>query len=98
MRSAKAITRSFPPSATQLKEMTRDDGLEIWTVYYNPSDFPGKYVCRRTTIVGGGKLVFDPDALVVDDIAIIRREMMMRGLHQMPRFDGDDPVVVECWL
>jgi hypothetical protein len=71
--------------------------LEIWTVCFNPSDFPGKYTCRRQTVMGGA-INADPDCLVADRLITIRRQMIRRGLTRMPRYEDDDPVIVEVWL
>jgi hypothetical protein len=78
--------------------MPQPDGLEIWTVCFNPSDFPGKYTCRRSTVMGKGETKVDPDCYVAERLITIRREMMRRGLLRMPRNEEDDPVIVECWL
>jgi hypothetical protein len=77
--------------------MPSPDGLEIWTVCFNPSDFPGKYTCRRTTVHKGASVV-DPECYVAERLITIRREMMRRGLTRLARNEEDDPVIVECWL
>lgn len=68
------------------------EGLEIWTVYDHPRDFPDEFVARlwindqRTdTLVRGRTL---------DEV----RELIPFDLTRMPRMEGDDPVIVETWF
>ena len=68
-------------------------GLEIWTVYDHPSDFPDKFVARLflndqpTTAV-----------LVADDLKTIRGQLRNKGFTRLMRAEEDDPVIVETWI
>jgi hypothetical protein len=76
-----------------------EDGLEMWTVYQSPSDYPGKFVVRRRVVRAGGMTDVDPEpSAVVDTLAAARFPLQARGLVCMPREDGDDPVIVETWF
>lgn len=71
--------------------------LFTYTIYDNPSDFPGTFVVRRFAVSAAGP---DPDpgvwALAKDlDSA---RESIPAGLVCFDRQPGDDPVIVETWL
>lgn len=66
--------------------------LPIITVYKNTKDYPNKFVAR----------IFDVDeatllVVVKDSLEEIRDIIPARFTH-MPRFDGDDPVIVETWI
>ncbi|MDW9600173.1 hypothetical protein GOA86_17605 [Sinorhizobium meliloti] len=78
------------------------NGLDIYVVCHDASDFPGKYTCRCQTIYHGGGNIggseISLEVLVADRIEPIRAEMRRRGLYRLPRFANDDPVIVECWL
>lgn len=79
--------------------MNRDDELPMWTVYKNPSDYPGKYVVRRSVAGPGGTLRHDPFPIVVaETIEEARLSLPQVGLHCIPRYAEDDPVIVEVWL
>jgi hypothetical protein len=69
-----------------------NDAVEIYTVYYNPLDYPGLYVVRRwlndkpTNDVHTAKTLEEIRAFIPQDKVYLDR---------MP---GDDPVIVETWL
>lgn len=68
--------------------------LSIWTIYDNPTDYPGKFVARRFE----GET---PTASIViaDDIETIRNIMHFEfGLVKLMRHPSDDPKIVETWL
>lgn len=78
--------------------MNERGNLMIYTVCHNPSDFPGKFTCRRTEILRG-EMKIDPDFLMVEDtIEPIRAACSRLGLFRMPRQEGDFPVIVETWF
>lgn len=73
--------------------------MHIYTVYDNPSDFPGTYVAR--------KFLFDQPLDVTyanEDLGAVRRwvmaELRKEGIMAtcMPRSQNDDPVIVESWI
>jgi hypothetical protein len=73
------------------------DGLDIWTIYRRPADYPDvPYVVRhfraRATDVVAGDVVAAVDTL---DEA---RTAIPKGLFLIPRAAADDPVIVESWL
>lgn len=66
--------------------------LPIITVYYNTSDFPGKYVGR----------LFDVDqrtsyAVIKDNLKAVH-EAIPRSFQRMERDVNDDPVILEVWI
>jgi hypothetical protein len=73
------------------------EALRIWVVYHNPADFPGKYVLRPQDVKPDGEIVRRPEVWLRDSLDELRR-CIPPGLHQMPRFESDDPVIVETWF
>lgn len=75
-----------------------DDRLYCWTVYANPSDFPGQHVARRWAVRPGSP---EPDpcavCIVRDTLAEVRAALPP-GLYRRPRASDDDPTIVETWL
>ena len=71
--------------------------LEIFTIYFNPIDFPGKYVVRRFQIERAGPIA-DAEPLIVCDTLDEARNAIPDGLYCMPRQERDDPQIVENWL
>lgn len=69
--------------------------LEMWTVYYNPTDFPGKYVAR---LFKGEK----PTGLhtISDTLEELRAKLLRHnpGLARLNRFPADEAQIVEVWL
>jgi hypothetical protein len=67
--------------------------LPMWVVYDHPSDFPNNYVARRWH---GERAT--SDLMVCPDLEVIRRQLRLRGLYKLDRWEGDDPMIVEVWL
>ncbi len=73
------------------------DALHIWTLYDNPSDYPGMFVLREWATDARGARPL-PGIFVAPKIETLRAQMEGLGLTCLPRSDGDDPCIVECWL
>lgn len=71
--------------------------LDLWTVYFNPSDYPGKYIARRSEVRGNGPTM-TADIIVTDTLRAIRQALHNRGLICLSRDPEDDAVIVEVWL
>ena len=73
-----------------------DDHLAIWTVYNNPTDYPGKFVARKFLATAP-----DPTATaeveIADTLAELRKKLPP-WLSRINRMPGDDPKIVEVWL
>lgn len=67
--------------------------LDIWTIYRNPRDHPGKYVARLFV----GETATD-QAIVVGDLELLRGMMRAMGLACLNRADDDDESIVETWF
>lgn len=68
-------------------------GLQIWTVYDHPKDYPDYFIAKK----------FDRDKPTQDYIAdtsltIIRDWLQRQGMTCIPRNDSDDPVIIETWF
>jgi hypothetical protein len=70
--------------------------LMIWTVYFNPKDFPGFFVARPT-IIRPKTSGHVPMHLMARDLATLRT-MLPGGLVRLERKPEDDPVIVEVWV
>jgi hypothetical protein len=69
--------------------------FNIYTVYWNPSDFPGKFVVRRWTVT-----TFEPEPKEIIAISPSLdevREKIPPNLHCEKRWRGDDPAILEVW-
>ena len=79
-----------------------NDRITLWNIYYNPSDFPGKYVVRRYySVLEGEKGVSQVDlhADVFDTLEQAREFLPKnQGLVNLGRNPNDDPVIVEVWV
>jgi len=73
------------------------DGLEIWTVYSKPLDYPNFFVVRRA-VVGRGVIVTDAEITGFAETLELARELVPPGKLRIPRYEGDEPQIVECWL
>ena len=72
--------------------------LDMFTIYENPSDFPGKFVVRKHAVGHGGvQLVAGSPEAVVDTLEEARA-VIPGGRVSVGREAGDDPVIVETWV
>lgn len=68
-------------------------GLEIWTVYNDPLDYPGKVVARLWINDTPTEKV-----IVADTLPVVRKRLANKGFYRLPRAAEDDPKIVETWL
>ena len=70
-----------------------------FAIYFNPSDFPGKYVLRRWAITEGSPFPV-PDKTPMGAAFSIEelRAKVPPGLVCLRRDPTDDPVIVEVWV
>lgn len=76
------------------------DTLDMFIIYRNPSDYPGKFIVRQW-IVGGGPLRAAKEPLAIADtlqLARICLHTARPGLTLLGRFDDDDPAIEEVWV
>jgi hypothetical protein len=86
-------------SGAQLSKAERDH-FKIFTVFENPSDYPGKFVIRESRITTAGALLAPMPLAICDTLEQARASIAEHhpGLIRMHRMPGDDPVIVEVWL
>lgn len=70
--------------------------MQNWVIYFNPSDFPNKYVVRLWYATRYG-LEKDNSVKLADTITEAR-SFVPENLYCLPRFENDDPAIVEVWL
>lgn len=71
-------------------------GLEIYTIYNNPSDFPGEFVARKSEVFRGGTINGEiiSKGKTLEEV----RKGIPPGLYRLERQIHDDPVIVEVWI
>lgn len=71
--------------------------LQMYVIYFNPSDYPGKFVCRKW-LINNGKPV--PMLGLVGKAHSLEeiRQTVPAGLYRMPRFPFDDIAIKEVWV
>ena len=70
--------------------------LSMWTIYNHPADYPNYFVARRWEVQAGKE---SPTTDVLLDVDLDKlRAKLPPGLYCLPRFQGDDPVIMEVWL
>jgi hypothetical protein len=74
--------------------------MQGFTIYKNPSDYPGRYVLRRWEwgLHTGGQPKPDQDPTYVGESLENARANVPEGLICVCRAPADDPVIIETWL
>jgi hypothetical protein len=67
-----------------------------WTIYDHPRDYPDAFVARRWVAIRG-TVIPTNDMFVANSLNELRA-LLPPGLVLFPRFDGDDPNIVEVWM
>lgn len=70
--------------------------LELWTIYCRPSDYPDHYVARKCAVTAAGHKITG-DMFVGDTLSEVRA-LLPPWLTRIPRYESDNPVIVEVWL
>lgn len=70
--------------------------LIVWTIYRNPSDFPGKYVVRAY-VVGSGCVTAASTHHVRNSLDSAR-STLPANLVNLGRAIHDSPAIVETWV
>lgn len=73
--------------------MSHAQAIDIWTISFNPLDFPGKYVARKHLVPGGVTNEF----YVADTINEARAHVPPH-LINFGRDPTDQAVIVESWI
>jgi hypothetical protein len=71
--------------------------LETFTVYFDPTDYPKKWIVRRFVIGKSGPIP-DAEPLIVCDLLEDVRSVIPVGLICFSRNEHDEPQIVETWL
>lgn len=75
--------------------------MSTWTVYWNPRDYPEKFVARRFVILRRSE---EPqpttEFFVADTLEAIREKLweIDPNLSCLPRWENDEAQIVEVWL
>lgn len=69
----------------------------VWVVYYDPLDFPGKFVVRQQHALPNGAVAYDFKPCVRDTLEEARA-CIPEGLFWMPRAEQDVRAIVETWF
>lgn len=75
-----------------LKYHAAPTGFEIFVIYDHPTDHPDDFVVRKWIGLDPREIV--GKASTLEDA----RKLVPAGASRMPRFAGDDRVIVETWL
>ena len=70
--------------------------MDLYVVYFNPSDFPNQHVARRQT-AGRGTVAIAADPLVVGTYEQVLAALP-DGLTRLERDPNDDPCILEIWV
>lgn len=69
--------------------------LEMFTVYWNPKDYPNKFVVRRFLMSGAHPTPTPKEVIAVTLTLREARDKIPNGLHCL---QGDDPYILEVWF
>lgn len=75
--------------------MANTDVIDMYGIYDNPKDAPGKFIVRRWE-VRAGKV--EGKERVIWDTLEEARKSVSNGRTAIPRQPSDDPCIVETWM
>lgn len=74
-----------------------EGALTMFTVFELPRDYPSHWVVRRMFVLPSGELMSDVVPRLAPDLEGAR-ELVPPGLYCQPRYERDDPHIVEVWF
>lgn len=75
----------------------KSEAVYLYTIYFNPFDFPGDYVVKKWEI-GANDMYQDLGFIKITKTLAEARQKLPKGLVNLGREVGDDPVIVESWI
>ena len=76
--------------------------MDMWVIYNHPKDYPNNFVVRLWKIENAQvtHVVISPS---IDNVKLTTtlkeaRAAVPKGKTKIPRYDDDDPVIVEVWI
>ena len=78
----------------------KEHKLQTFTIYYDPTDYPGKYVCRQFHLdkPTANHFVHDDYDMVIHWMHEQFKKLNQGYPYRMPRLDNDDPKILEVWM
>jgi hypothetical protein len=70
--------------------------MKAYTIYYNPSDYPGLYVLRAS-VVGPGRITHEKECETAETMEELLPKVP-QGMIRMPLSPNDDPVIVAYFI
>lgn len=83
-------------SSTAPRRLT--SALRQYTIYFDPSDYPGLFVTRGWTVDSTGPKPDVAPAVVTDTLEAARLAVPCSCDFRVPPHLEDDPKIVEVWL
>ena len=80
------------------KDLTDAEYLTVWTIYHNPSDYPGHWVLRGHEVFPGDEVVRPHDTCFVAATLNEVRGKIPAGSYCVGRSPEDHPTICECWF
>jgi hypothetical protein len=76
---------------------SRPSGWPMYVIYFNPLDYPSKWVVRRWWI-GEGKVEAEREAIVCTTLAQARNSLPWEASTRLNRDATDEKQIVEMWF
>jgi hypothetical protein len=73
------------------------DHWPMWVIYFDPLDYPKKFVVR-TWWIGAGKLEAELGPIVRDSLREAREALPPEASTRLNRAPVDEKVIVELWF
>lgn len=74
------------------------EGFSIYAVYWNPRDYPGKFVVRQWMLIDNCSVPVDEPLIVEKYYKAVQEKMEALGLYRLYPPIGSDPVLIEEWI
>lgn len=72
--------------------------LITYTIFDHPADYPGSFVVRAFTVTDGEPIPAEGIMYESQDANRCRDFLAGKGLVNLGRMAGDDPVILETWV
>lgn len=69
----------------------------MWVIYFDPLDYPQKWVVRRWSI-GEGKVEADREAIIYTTLQEARNSLPWQASTRLNRAPCDEKQIIEMWF
>ena len=91
------MVRKAHITSFQKMDPSSEPFLVVYTIYENPTDYPGKFVVRKHDVIAGSSTPAELPCAIASSLDEARKTIP-DGMVNIQRLPEDEPQIVESWI